>query len=67
MEFKLTDDEVMKYQDWILEHNKECPIHYEGAIGGKITFTFTPTGIGTMASVSCACGEKILLSNPEEF
>lgn len=67
MNFKLTDDEVRKYHDWLKEHNKKCPIRYEGAIGGKITFSFTQTGIGCFAKVGCACGEELLLSNVEEF
>lgn len=67
MKFELTDEELKKYQDWLKEHNKTCPIHYEGAIGGKITFSFTQTGIGCFTKVSCACGEELLLSNIDEF
>lgn len=67
MKFELTDEELKKYQDWLKEHNKTCPIHYEGAIGGKITFSFTQTGIGCFAKVNCACGEELLLSNVDEF
>ena len=65
--FELTNDEIIKYHKWLIEHNINCPIQYTGAIGGKITFSFTPTGIGCFAKVSCACGEELLLSNVEEF
>ena len=30
----------------------------QGAIGGRITWSFTPTGLGTICEVSCACGWK---------
>lgn len=29
-----------------------------GAIGGHITYSFTPTGLGTIAAIYCACGGK---------
>lgn len=28
---------------------------YHGAIGGHITYNITPTSIGTMVSITCAC------------
>jgi hypothetical protein len=38
----------------------------KGAIGGGITFTFTPTSIGILAGIKCAvCGEHALLTNAE--
>ena len=67
MKFELTQEEVDKYEDWIEKHNKSCPIHYTGAIGGKITFKFTATSLGMLSSVSCACGEELLLTNTEDF
>lgn len=27
-----------------------------GAIGGHITYSFTPTGLGTIIVIRCACG-----------
>lgn len=67
MNFKLTDDEVIKYQDWLKEHNKKCPISYEGAIGGKITFQFTTTGIGLIIKVICSCGEELDLTDIDSW
>lgn len=29
-----------------------------GAIGGHISYQFTPTGLGAMAAILCACGDK---------
>lgn len=42
---------------WLAEHTEACKMPY-GAIGGRYTYHITPTGIGTVTSVSCACGEK---------
>jgi len=57
MQFKLDDDQITKVLDWELSH--ECPIKYQGAIGGKTTFTFTPNSIGMSEKVVCACGEEL--------
>lgn len=34
-----------------------------GAIGGKISYRFTPTGLGTIAVILCACGHKLVLTD----
>lgn len=64
--FILADTELEAYELWRTEHNKTCPyyddgtkaVSPQGAIGGRITFRFTPTGIGTAVGVECACGTK---------
>lgn len=65
MEFCLTEEDKKKYNTWLKEHNKTCPIAYEGAIGGKITFQFTPTSLGTVTVVICGCGKKLNLTDYE--
>ncbi len=65
--FSLDDDQAEKVQEWKQEH--ECSLRtdehgvrgerYVGAIGGATTYSFTPTGIGTIVEVTCACGSKI--------
>lgn len=32
---------------------------YFGCIGGGYTYSFTPTGIGTIYEISCTCGKKM--------
>ena len=65
MEFYLTEEDVKKYRAWLKEHNEICPIKYEGAIGGKITFQFTPTGLGIITKVICCCGKELNLTDFE--
>lgn len=69
--FKLDPDEVARYKAWETEHikNNHGGDHPDGmtAIGGAITFTFTPTGLGVIKHVKCACGESICLTNFENW
>ena len=62
--FKLDKDEIAKLNIFLEEHNKTC-VYYDdgtqvapraGAIGGTLTYSFTPTTIGTIVKVECACG-----------
>ena len=65
MKFELTEEEEQKYRTWIKEHNEDCQIKYSGAIGGKITFQFTPTSLGVITKVICGCGEELILTDFE--
>ena len=70
MNFELSKEEEEKYQKWLAEHDKTCPLHPRKAptaIGGRITFCFTPTGLGVIIGVECSCGEKVDLTNYEEW
>jgi hypothetical protein len=75
--FSLDADETKKYLAWDEAHHQkdvckyfddgkspECPV---GAIGGRVSFHFTPTGIGTVVTVTCACGAKEDLTNYEHW
>ena len=53
--FKLTDKEQETFDEWFQQHH--CKIQYGGAIGGSITYSFTPNNIGSTIKVICACGE----------
>ena len=62
--FALSEDEHKKYREWNLEHIKTCPLFgNDGAIGGRLTFCFTPTGLGNITVVKCCCGEEINLTD----
>ena len=60
---KLHQKQISECRD--CQSDKDCEFHffgpYLGAIGGGISYTFTPTSIGTMISVEC-CGEKLFVS-----
>lgn len=63
--FHLTDEQSARIKTW--ERNHRCPITNEGAIGGKITYKFTPTSIGVAQGAKCACGEKINVTDYESW
>jgi hypothetical protein len=61
MKFELNDKELEMFQDWNSKHKKECKL-YNGpnppAIGGRLTFSFNPTGLGNGIKVTCVCGAE---------
>ncbi len=46
-----------------LDHNCSVSKDKGGAIGGSLTYCFTPTTLGVVAEVKCACGKKIDLTD----
>lgn len=77
MQFSLTEEELIIYRKWLNEHNKECIYSSEressniasltGAIGGRLSFIFTPTGLGNIVQVKCICGATNTLTNFENW
>ena len=65
--FVVSDDEADRSRKWKQDHNKVCPQKEVGAIGGKFTWSFTPTGIGCILVLTCACGEKLDLTDYESW
>ena len=64
-QFTLDDRAYSEYLAWRKNHN--CPIDACGAIGGKETFLFTPTSLGSCIVIKCACGAEIDLSHVEDW
>ena len=61
MMFELTDGESKKADEWVAGHNErhhQGKHPYGGAIGGTISFTFTPTSLGIITSVQCFCKKE---------
>lgn len=64
--FEITEEEDAKIKYWIREHMadrhrsvSEDDITYgAGAIGGRFSYEFIPTGIGTIGTIKCSCGES---------
>ncbi len=74
MQFYLDTTQQAKLELWRQNHFHECKYYrnengfeeiYVGAIGGHETFCFTPTGIGLVIKVQCACGEEVDLTDYE--
>jgi len=57
MEFILDEKQTKQFLEWNDKHKKECKLYgKDGAIGGRLTFSFTPNGLGVIEKVTCACG-----------
>ena len=64
--FTLDSEQKRKFDVWNCDHN--CSLKkYSGAIGGRLTFCFTTTGIGVCVKVKCGCGEEIDLTDVSEW
>ena len=62
--FSYDEEELKKYNKWMKKHNKKCPLYgNDGAIGGRITYSFTPTSLGLIKKIECGCGEKLDLTD----
>lgn len=73
--FTISPGERKQIAEWLAEHNKTCKYHDDGtqasnpcgAIGGRLTYSFTPTGLGLITEVACACGDKIDVTEFEDW
>jgi hypothetical protein len=61
--FKFTEKQQQKFNEW----DHICLDNFIGTIGGKLTFHFTPTGLGNCVSVTCICGKKLDLTEYEDW
>ena len=68
---KLSGEQVKKLDAWDNNHackfEKKHGMKYAGAIGGRLTYSFTPTSLGCIVKVKCACGSEIDLTEYEEW
>ena len=66
MKFETGRKNEEKLNAWLQTHVLDCKYWQpdergmlpQGANGGTITYTFTPTTIGLIIKVQCACGEE---------
>jgi hypothetical protein len=66
--FTLDDHDIADIKKWDQSHkckfrNQNGTWKYGGAIGGRLTYYFTPTSIGDVCEVKCACGKKHYIDN----
>lgn len=59
LSFIIEPKDVKRINKWREKHEAErhSGNSYAGAIGGRYTYEFTPTSIGTFGRVCCSCGE----------
>lgn len=70
MEFNLSKKETARYLLWLKLHNETCSygnLEKQGAIGGQLSFKFTPTSLGVVKIVACTCGAALDLTPYDEW
>jgi len=68
--FEIDENDTVKILKWANEHNENCPFEDPdkvGAIGGRFTYCFTPTSLGCIVVIKCACGEELNLTNIDDW
>lgn len=63
MKFFIGRYELKTLSEW----THDCPLTEHGAIGGAVTYEFTPTNLGVVTKVKCACGETKDLTDYDEW
>lgn len=69
--FPISAEEFDIIRNWQLKHDEEvhnlktleARLQAGGAIGGKYTYEFVPTSIGTIGTVKCSCGAEFTFQN----
>lgn len=66
MKFEIEkEEEVLK---WLSNHECQfCHAENVGAIGGRLTYCFTPTGLGVICKIKCECGEEFDATDYESW
>ena len=64
--FEISKSEDAKIIAWQKKHieEKHGGNSYAGAIGGRFSYEFTPTGIGTFGTCKCICGDTFDFQEP---
>lgn len=68
--FSIRGIEQRKINVWIQEHDAVCPFSdptNQGAIGGRLAYTFCHTMLGQVVKVSCGCGAEVDASDYESW
>lgn len=63
--FAVNDKQGRKLQKFSVH---KCKYWYNpGTIGGRITYSFTPTSLGVVVTASCLCGKKLNVTDYESW
>jgi len=60
--FEISESKEKAFDKWRKKLNRKKGEAYVGAAGGAYTFSFIPTGLGTLTSVTRATGETLDLT-----
>lgn len=62
--FSIPEEEYEAIKKWQEQHeiDKHNGVMAHGVCGGRYTYCFTPTSIGTVGTVKCSCGEEFTFS-----
>lgn len=64
MKFEIDEEQLKKIQEW----KNTLKVEYTGAIGGRFTYEFTPTGIGTAITVKdCVTDQSLDVSDYDNW
>ena len=69
--FPISDEEKKKIEEWKDRHDEEVhnahslidKVKLGGCCGGRYTYEFIPTGIGTIGTIKCSCGAELTFQN----
>lgn len=61
-EFEICTSDLKKAKNFVDNHNSSCFEKHHDSVGSLFSYTFTPTGIGTICKIKCACGQEIVLT-----
>lgn len=64
--FPISEEEQKSIREWMDKHDEEAhhahtlddKLKLGGCCGGRYTYKFTPTSIGTIGTVKCGCGAE---------
>lgn len=62
--FTISEEEYAEIENWKKQHELEAHngAGTTGAIGGRYTYSFTPTSLGTVGTIHCSCGAEFTFS-----
>ena len=55
--FSISEEEMTKITSWKVQHEQAHPM-CRTAVGGRYTYSFTPTSIGVIGKIECLCGDS---------
>tara|TARA_Y100000310_G_C20262909_1_gene614460 strand:+ start:342 stop:620 length:279 start_codon:yes stop_codon:yes gene_type:complete len=67
--FELSEKEAETANAWMEKHREEHKVGPFGcgAIGGRWSYKFTPTGLGIIKVIQCFCGEEECLTDFDDW